>query len=150
MDRTKITPSLPSILVSFPGGKRVDADLGSRVIRTDQSVAQGGMGSAAGPFELFLASLATCAGYYVLSFCQSRGIPSDGIVLVQRHQLDEVTRRLGRVEIELSLPPTFPEKYRSAVAEAASGCKVKRLLLSPPEVLVTTRVTEPSLESRQG
>lgn len=128
---------LTSIRVTFPGGKKVDAALGERVVTTDQSVAHGGDGTAAEPFELFLASLATCAGFYVLSFCQTRGISSAGITLAQHHRLDEVTRRLSRVEIEVTLPPDFPEKYRAAVLQAAHGCKVKKTLLAPPEVVVT-------------
>jgi len=127
------------IRVFFPGGKRVDADLGSRVIRTDQPTAKGGGGTAPGPFDLFLSSLATCAGFYVLSFCQTRGIPTDGIELVQHHQFDPVTHRLSHVEIDLELPPTFPEKLRSAVVQAAAGCKVKKLLMAPPEVVVKAR-----------
>lgn len=129
--------SLLDIRVTFPGGKMVDADLGSRVIRTDQSALHGGAGTAPEPFELFLASLATCAGFYVLGFCQSRGIQTDGIAIVQHHQFDEVTHRLSRVTIELMLPPTFPERSRSAVVQAAAGCKVKKVLMAPPEVVVT-------------
>ena len=125
------------IQVSFPGGKRVDATVGSQVVHTDQSRAGGGEASAPEPLELFLASLATCAGIYVLGFCQSRGIPTEGIALVQRHTFDGATRKLTRVALEVTLPPTFPEKYRAAVLQAAEGCKVKKALLSPPEIVVT-------------
>jgi len=127
---------LPDIRVSFTGDRRVDADMGSRTIRTDQSVVHGGGDTAPEPFDLFLASLATCAGYYVLSFCHTRGIPLEGVQLTQRHQLDEFTHRLIRVDIMLQLPPAFPERYRSAVLQAAAQCKVKRVLMSPPEVVV--------------
>ena len=148
MDATRARQdSRVDVRVSFPGGKRVDADLGSRVIHTDQPVSQGGGDTAPGPFDLFLASLATCAGFYVLSFCQTRGIPTDGLELVQHHRFDEITHRLSGVELTIHLPPTFPEKLRSAVVQAAAGCKVKRLLMAPPEVVVTTRVTEVSTGS---
>jgi ribosomal protein S12 methylthiotransferase accessory factor len=133
-------PAPPTLRVSFPGGKRVDAEWGSRVIRTDQSVAHGGNGTAPEPFDLFLASLATCAGFYVLSFCQTRGIPTEGIELVQHHHFDEHTHRLARVELTLRLPPAFPERYRPAIVEAAAQCKVKKVLMDPPEVVVTARV----------
>ncbi len=129
------------IRISFPGGRRVDAQLGEHVIRTDQSVEHGGGGSAPEPFELFLSSLATCAGIYVLVFCQSRNIPTEGIELVQKHLYSEDGKQLERVELQLSLPPTFPEKYRSAVVNAASGCKVKKLLAAPPEIEVVLQDT---------
>ena len=125
------------IQVKFPGGKRVDAVLGDRVVHTDQSVAGGGEASAPEPFQLFLASLATCAGIYVLGFCQSRGLPTEGLSLVQRHTYDDATRRLTRVALEVVLPPGFPDKYRNAVIQAAEGCKVKKLLAASPEIIVT-------------
>ncbi|MEO7036049.1 MAG: OsmC family protein [Polyangiaceae bacterium] len=127
------------IRVSFPGGKRVDAALGGHVVKTDQAEQRGGNGSAPEPFDLFLASLATCAGAYVLSFCDARGLPSAGIELVQHQHFDEATHRLERVELEVLLPDDFPEKYRAAVLRAAEGCKVKKALATPPEVLVTGR-----------
>ena len=137
-----IHEDLVDIHVSFPGGKMVDADLGSCAIRTDQPAQQGGGATAPAPFELFLASLATCAGFYVLSFCQARGIPTDDIEFVQHHRFDEFTHRLSRVELTIKLPAEFPEKARSAVVRAAAECKVKRLLMAPPEIVVTTSETE--------
>jgi putative redox protein len=123
------------IRISFPGGKRVDADLGTHVVRTDQSAEHGGEGSAPEPFELFLSSLATCAGIYVLGFCQARQLPTEGISLVQRQRLD-AEGRLTHVELELGLPPDFPEKYRPAILRAVGGCKVKKVLAAPPEIVV--------------
>jgi ribosomal protein S12 methylthiotransferase accessory factor len=128
------------IEVTFPGGKKVDASFGGHVIKTDQAVSHGGGGTAPEPFELFLASLATCAGIYVLGFCQAREISTEGIKLVQHHRFDEASHRLEQVELEIVLPANFPEKYRSSVARAAEGCKVKRTLASPPEVAVVTNV----------
>ena len=139
---TAAQENLGDVRVSFPGGKVVDAVLGSRVIHTDQPATQGGGDTAPGPFDLFLVSLATCAGFYVLSFCQSRGIPIDGVELVQHHRFDERTHQLRRVELTIELPPTFPEQSRSAVVQAAAGCKVKKILMAPPEVIVTARPTE--------
>jgi ribosomal protein S12 methylthiotransferase accessory factor len=126
-----------SLRASFPGGKRVDAEIGGHLVRTDQPVASGGGGSAPEPFALFLASLGTCAGIYVLGFCQARGIPAEGIEIVQHHGFDLVTHRLDSVRIEVRLPPSFPEKYRAAVVQAAQGCAVKKALADPPEIVVT-------------
>jgi putative redox protein len=130
------------ITVSFPGGKRVDAQLGERVIATDQSPAHGGEGSAPEPFDLFLASLATCAGIYVLGFCQARSIPTDGISVVQQAHYDEAGKALVEVVLEVHLPPSFPEKYRTAVLAAANNCKVKKVLAAPPRFDVRAVVAQ--------
>lgn len=133
--------STMDISVTFPGGKRVDAVAGDHVIRTDQSVAHGGEGSAPEPYTLFLASLATCAGIYVLGFCQARGISPEGISLVQRHELDPQTHLPTSVSIDVQVPPSFPAKYLESVRRAAEGCKVKKTLAAPPSLEVRTVVT---------
>jgi ribosomal protein S12 methylthiotransferase accessory factor len=131
-----------SVRVSFPGGKRVDAVINGHVIHTDQPIASGGEGSAPEPFSLFLAALATCAGIYVAGFCQARGIPTDGIELVQHHRFDPQTHHLDRVDVEVHLPASFPEKYRASVVQAATRCAVKKALAAPPEIVVTAVTPE--------
>ncbi len=69
--------------ITFGEGKKVDAHVREFTIATDQPAADGGHNTAPTPFELFLASIGTCAGYYVLSFCRARAISTDGIRLTQ-------------------------------------------------------------------
>ena len=116
----------PELTITFPGGKRVDAELSGRLVPTDQSKLSGGEGSAPEPFTLFLASIGTCAGIYVLSFCQTRNLPTEGIRLTQRLELDPETRALSRVHLDIHVPPSFPEKYRGApdFVWAPTGCRV--------------------------
>ncbi|MGD0101628.1 MAG: OsmC family protein [Acidobacteriota bacterium] len=126
--------------VDFPGGVRVRAHFGSFVVETDQPKSGGGEESAPTPFELFLASLATCAGVYVLGFCKMRGIPADGIRLVQKVERDPKTKMASKVRLEIQLPPEFPEQYTSAVIRAAESCLVKKHLEHPPSFeIVTTK-----------
>jgi ribosomal protein S12 methylthiotransferase accessory factor len=129
-----------SMTVSFPGGKKVNAAYNGFEIATDQARDSGGDASAPEPFDLFLSSLATCAGIYVLGFCQKRGIPEDGIRLVQSWERDEKTRRLTTIRIGIEVPPSFPEKYHSALVRAANQCAVKKTMEDPPEFMVETVV----------
>jgi putative redox protein len=122
--------------IVFPGGKRVDAITGGMVIATDQN------GSAPAPFGLFLASIGTCAGIYVLSFCQQRGLSTNGIRIVQRMSSNPATHMLDRIELDIQLPPDFPEKYRDAVVRSAELCAVKKHLENPPVFDVHTSVVE--------
>lgn len=125
--------------IEFTGGSRVEARFGDHAVQTDQPLKDGGENTAPSPFALFLASLATCAGYFVLKFCQSRGIPTEGIYLTQRIEADTMTHGLAAVHIDVHTPQGFPEKYRDAVLRAADQCAVKRTLLDPPEISVTLR-----------
>lgn len=126
--------------VTFPGGTRVDAQFGNHIIRTDQPVRGGGEDSAPAPFSVFLASIATCAGIYVLGFCQQRGLPTEGIKLSQRIEVDPRTGMVAKIGIDIQVPPGFPEKYHDALVRAASQCTVKKHLEHPPAFDVRTVV----------
>lgn len=122
--------------VTFPGGKRVCASFRDFLVETDQPEAAGGGNTAPSPFDLFLVSIGTCAGYYVLSFCLERGIPHEGVELLLRAERDRETGLIGRIEIAIRLPGGFPEEYREAVVRAASACTVKKHLMKPPEIFI--------------
>ena len=124
------------IEVYFEEGAKVNARMGKHVVKTDQKEYGGGEDSAPAPFDLFLISLATCAGIYVKVFSQKRGIDSSKIQIRQKHLNDPQTRRLTGIELEIVLPEGFPEKYREAVIKAADQCAVKRLFKNPPEIEV--------------
>ncbi len=135
---------MEEFVIDFPGGARVDAHFGPYTIKTDQPPMGGGEGSAPTPFSLFLASLGTCAGIYVLGFCRQRGLPTDGIRLIQRVERDPATHMVSNVALEIHLPAGFPEKYKDAVIRAADQCAVKKHLENPPKIAVTTVMGAPA------
>jgi len=128
--------------ITFPGGARVDASFNGLTVMTDQPVQGGGAGSAPTPFATFLASIGTCAGIYVLGFCQQRGLPTDGLKLVQRMETDRATGRVGKIALDIQLPPGFPDKYKAAVIKSAEQCAVKKHLEHPPVFEVTTTAAD--------
>jgi putative redox protein len=128
------------MIVTFPGGARVDAQFGSQTIRTDQPPQAGGDGSAPAPFALFLASIGTCAGIYVLGFCRQRGLPTDGVRVVQRMDVNPRTGMIASIGLDIEVPPAFPQKYHDALVRAASQCAVKKHLETPPQFEVRTVV----------
>ncbi len=127
------------MIIDFPGGARVDAHFGDFTVKTDQSSKGGGEGSAPEPFDLFLASLATCAGSYVLSFCERRRLSTDNIRIVQRSTYDYQKGMVGKIELEIQVPSEFPVKYYSALVRSAKQCSVKKQLENSPEFEIFTR-----------
>jgi len=126
------------ILVDFPAGSRVDAHFDGFTVQTDQLPTA----SAPTPFAVFLSSIGTCAGIYVLGFCQQRSLPTEGIQIVQRIHFDASSGMVNTIDIEIQIPPTFPEKYRQSLIRAAELCKVKKHLEHPPQFNITTATTE--------
>lgn len=128
------------MLIDFPGGSRVDAHFGGFSVPTDQPPAS----SAPSPFEVFLASIGTCAGIYVLGFCRQRGLTATDIRIVERVNHSPVTGMVEKIDLEIQVPPTFPEKYRDSLIHAAELCAVKKHLESPPRFEISTAVVAPS------
>lgn len=123
--------------IDFAGGKRVTSTYKGFTVETDQPKSEGGDGSAPEPYDLFLSSIGTCAGVYIVYFCESRDIPTQDISMTLRFQRNETSHLMEKIAIEIHLPPAFPDKYRKAVIRAAEMCTVKRTLTHPPEIQVT-------------
>lgn len=128
------------MLIDFSGGTRVDAHFGNFTIKTDQPPSS----SAPTPFATFLASLGTCAGIYVLGFCQQRGLPTEGIRIIQRVHSNSQTGGVAKIDFEIQVPHDFPEKYLPALVKSAELCAVKKVIEKPPQFDVYTKVVEAS------
>ena len=127
--------------IDFPGGDRVDAHFGPYTVMTDQPGAHGEPGSAPTPFSLFLASIATCAGIYVLGFCKQRNLPTDGMRIIQRSDRNRQTGMVENVELEIQVPAGFPEKYLPSLVRSAELCAVKKHIETPPAFKVVAQVS---------
>lgn len=130
------------MVIDFPGGARVDAHFRGHDLMTDQPAGGGGADSAPMPFELFLASIGTCAGIYVLGFCKQRDLPTEGIRIIQHTHTDGATGMTDKIELEIQVPPSFPQQYHSALIRSAELCKVKKTLEHPPQFEIVTREVE--------
>ncbi len=128
--------------VTLAGGKKVNAAYNKFVVKTDQPIDEGGEGSAPEPFDLFLASIGTCAGVYVAYFCDERGLDTEGIKLTLSFERNEIKHLVEAVRIHIALPPGFPPKYKNAVIKTAGLCTVKRNILDPPKFEVTAAIEE--------
>jgi len=121
--------------IDFPGEARVDAHFGDFTVQTDQPPAA----TAPTPFATFLASIGTCAGIYALGFCQQRGLPIEGIRIVQRMHANPLNGMVGKIDLEIQVPPDFPEKYLPALVKSAELCAVKKHFEQPPQFEVYAR-----------
>lgn len=126
------------MIIDFPGGARVDAHFGPYTVKTDQPPMGGGEGSAPTPFAVFLASIGACAGIYVLGFCRQRGLSTDGIRIIQRLRSNPLTGMVDEIEMDIQVPPSFPEKYYDALVRSAEQCAIKKHMEKPPRFNIRT------------
>jgi Predicted redox protein, regulator of disulfide bond formation len=126
--------------IEFAGNKKVDAHFQGFTLKSDQPVADGGDNTAPSPLEIFLASIGMCAGFYIVAFCQSRSIPTDNITMTQNIMRNDATHTVEKINIDIVLPPNFPEKYKSTIVKAAQSCSVKKFLDAPPEIQIAIKV----------
>ena len=127
--------------ITFDGGKVITAHSHGHIIKTDQPVISGGQNTAPSPFELFLASIGTCTGIYVKSFCDNRKIPTDNIKIIQTSEYDKETGLPVNIKLDIKLPAEFPEKYKDAVISVAELCKVKKTIAAQPVFEIITSTT---------
>jgi len=119
---------------TFPGGVRVEATVRGHTMATDQPTTYGGDDTAPSPFELYLGSIATCAGFYAMQFCRKRDLPTEGLSLSMEATKDPDTHQLALIQIDVTVPEGFPERYRSAIVRSIDQCAVKRSLEAPPRI----------------
>ena len=128
------------IKVTLEGGKRVSTQIGDHLIMTDQPAKHGGDDGAPAPYDLFLASIGTCAGFYVQSYCQSKGIDSSGIDITLVARRDPKNQKITGFVTTIHVPEVLPEKFYPALERAAAQCAVKKTIMSNPEFIVETAI----------
>ena len=128
------------IIITLADGRRVDALVLGHTVRTDQPVDEGGEDSAPAPFDLFLASIGTCAGSFVQAFCAKRGISYEGIRIIE-HPSFGADGLLRSVALDIELPPSFPERYREALIRLTEQSSVKCAIAAAP--VFTVRALRP-------
>lgn len=121
------------IKVTFPGGKKVDAEIKGLMVHTDQAVEDGGEGSAPAPFDYFLVSLATCTGIVALAYCRRKNIPTEGLAVTMQAPWDDERNRCDQVTFHITLPKNFPDDQVEAFRQRVEACAVKKHILQPPE-----------------
>ncbi|TAJ13184.1 osmotically inducible protein OsmC [Marinilabiliaceae bacterium JC017] len=128
------------LIITLEEGKKVNAEYKGHVITTDQPQPTG-ENSAPAPFDLFLASIGTCAGIYVKSFCEQRGLSTDDIKIIQSMEYDPTKKLVSKINLDITVPASFPVKYKNALIKSAELCAVKRHLETPPQFNTTVSTT---------
>jgi len=129
--------------VRFPGGLKIDVEYKGFVVKTDQPLHEGGENTAPSPVDYLFVSIAACAGFYALTFCRERNIPTAGLNVTMTTERGTESKRIEKLTITVDLPVGFPDKYRTAIVRAIDHCTVKAYILRPPRFEIIARPPAP-------
>jgi len=106
-------------------------------IACDQPPENGGYDEGMTPPELFLASLASCAGFYAAQYLRKFRLASEGTqVRVIADKVKEPVPRIDNFRIEIETPVDLPDQHRAGVERAVRHCLIHNTLLHPPHVSI--------------
>jgi len=127
---------MPDMTIEYAGGLKLVAHRRGHAVVTDQPESDGGENTAMTPTELFIASLATCAGFYVVTFAGRHDVPMEGMTIGVSYTYADRPRRIGSVDIRVKLPQPVDDHLRTSIQRAAEQCLVHNSLRQPPEVTI--------------
>jgi putative redox protein len=123
------------LTINLKGKMKVVADIRGFTVSTDQRKDDDGDNTAPTPLELFFASVGTCAGVNVAFFCIEREIPYKDIDIRMVIDRDDKTHAVKKINMNIRVPPDFPEKYKPALLKAVDACAVKKTIMAQPEIV---------------
>ena len=92
-----------------------------------------GEDTAPAPFDVFLAGVAACTGYFAQRYCRKWNLSHEGIS-VELEPVFNAQHALTDVRMKLKVPATFPKEHHAGLMRNAAACLVKKALESPPTI----------------
>jgi uncharacterized OsmC-like protein len=127
------------IQVDHLDGDRFEAAVRGHRVIIDQP-ASGDEGPT--PVELFVVGLASCVAALARAYLLRHGLPADGLSVTAEHEVEERPSRVSEVRLVIRLPDGIPEHRRRGLLAVASRCTVHNSLRTPPEVSLTSAVSQ--------
>ncbi|MEJ2504126.1 MAG: OsmC family protein, partial [Gemmatimonadota bacterium] len=88
------------------------------------------------PLELLGASVGTCVALYVQQFCESRGLPYEGMRVEVRQIGAQGPSRVGRFDVRIVLKEDVPPQQAVLLERVARSCPAHNTLVHGAEVAV--------------
>ena len=92
------------------------------------------------PYMIYLATTGMCSAVYVRAFMTQRGMSLENVSLVQSIKYNRMTNMVEEMEVKVELSEDFPTKYNKAIKAVVDQCPVKKHMVEPPAVSVTTNL----------
>jgi putative redox protein len=122
------------VIVEHMGAVQFEIRARQHSIVSDQPLDAGGFDEGMTPPELLLASLGSCAGYYVAQYLKTRNMaPSGTRVRVSAEKAKDPVR-MDDFQIEVDVPAACTAQDRLGIERAVHKCLIHNTLLHPPAI----------------
>ena len=123
------------MVLDYKGGFEFTASSRGHSVTIDLPPAMKGEDKGMTPPELFVASLASCVGMYVLFYCNGQNLPTEGMKIIANYEdSPEKPARIGKITLEICIPAGVPEEHRGPLMQMAHQCKVHNSICTAPEI----------------
>lgn len=124
------------VTVEHLGAVQFEIKARQHTIPCDQPAENGGFDEGMTPPELLLASLVSCAGFYVAQYLRKFKLSNEGTRV--RVTADKVKdpARIDNFRIEIETPIELTEQHRAGVERAVHHCLIHNTLLHPPQIKI--------------
>ena len=107
-------------------------------LQTDAPLDNGGRGESFSPTDLVATALGTCMTTTMDLYAQRNGFKIDGAkAIVVKHMTSKPVRRIGRLEVVVTVPLPAHHPQRAALEKVALKCPVQKSLNPDIEIPVT-------------
>jgi putative redox protein len=137
--------TLMELTIKYLGGHRFETIAHGHRLVSDQPLENGGTDIAVTPPELFLFSLATCAGYYAAEYLNVRALPSEDLEVRVSGVKGDRPPRFISINLEVAAPG-LNKRHRDGILRAVESCLISNTLIHPPTLdvkVASSRVPEP-------
>ena len=140
------TAARAPIVITHDGGLKFAAQVRSHRVVVDQPLRAGGEDAGPMPIELLGVSLGTCVALYVQQFCQSRGLPYDGMRVELEQYGAQNPNRVGEFVVRVVLPAELPPHEAAMLERVARSCPAHHTFEHGAKI--TLRIETPTLVAR--
>lgn len=134
---------MAAIEVRHEHGDRFLVRARGHTFTVDQPVDAGGDDLGPMPTELFVASLATCVGFYAERFLRRHDLPTEGLgVDCDFTMSEDRPARVSAIDLSVMLPDGFPDARRAALHAVIEHCTVHNSIVRTPEITIALTAAE--------
>jgi putative redox protein len=122
--------------IRYLNGVQFEVEARGHTLVCDQPREGGGDDAGMTPPELMLASLASCAGYYVVQYLKFRTLPLEGLTVRVEAEKAQQPARLGSFRILVDAPQITDPRHFTGIHRAAEKCLIHNTLLHSPSIAI--------------